>query len=466
MLGLAIRLVVAAALPLTEDEAYYRLWAQAPAFGYYDHPPMIAWWIWAGIRLAGDSSLGVRIVPVVGCAVTSLLVRRLAWLSGTGVAGADTAGIFYNVMPLVAAGGLLAVPDAPASLLWTATLVCAFEAFVGRGLRWWLAAGVTAGLACLSKYSALFLAPGVLLWLTASREGRRRLSSPGPWLAALVATALFSLNVFWNAGHHWATAARQFGRIAPHAFAPRFLAEFLLGQFLLLNPLVAVLAAQSLAGPPGAGDGRGRLALAATSAPFLCYLLVHSLHDRVEAHWTAPLYPAIAVLAALAPGLAKRWLWAAPSLGLALVSLAAALALAPPRMLPVRRDPATALRDWPAFSGAVEARRQASGASWIGTLSYGLAGQLAAGAHVRAPVVEVRERDRFQGLVAPNVAQMSGPGLIVDLPRRLAAVRLDRCFASVAEQPGLWRGKPDEGGIAYGVVRVEGPPPGFPDRGC
>src|SRR5271156_1628926 len=38
LLILEARLLSAGALHLTEDEAYYRLWAQAPALGYFDHP--------------------------------------------------------------------------------------------------------------------------------------------------------------------------------------------------------------------------------------------------------------------------------------------------------------------------------------------------------------------------------------------------------------------------------------------
>ena len=53
---LTVRLVVGALGPLTEDEAYYLLWSMKPAFGYFDHPPMIAWWIWPGRQLAGDTA--------------------------------------------------------------------------------------------------------------------------------------------------------------------------------------------------------------------------------------------------------------------------------------------------------------------------------------------------------------------------------------------------------------------------
>jgi hypothetical protein len=38
---LAFRLWLAAALPITADEAYFVLWGRTPDLGYYDHPPMI-----------------------------------------------------------------------------------------------------------------------------------------------------------------------------------------------------------------------------------------------------------------------------------------------------------------------------------------------------------------------------------------------------------------------------------------
>src|SRR6202012_4565424 len=56
----AIRLAAAGSIHLTEDEAYYRFWAQHLQFGYLDHPPMIGWRIRAGMSLFGDTPLGVR----------------------------------------------------------------------------------------------------------------------------------------------------------------------------------------------------------------------------------------------------------------------------------------------------------------------------------------------------------------------------------------------------------------------
>ena len=77
-------------IPLTEDEAYYRLWSMKPAFGYFDHPPMIAWLIWLGRHIAGDGPLGVRLVPILTTALISL--SPSTWPGCSALASASRRG--------------------------------------------------------------------------------------------------------------------------------------------------------------------------------------------------------------------------------------------------------------------------------------------------------------------------------------------------------------------------------------
>ncbi len=466
---LALRLAIAAAAPLTEDEAYYRLWAQAPALGYYDHPPMIAWWVWTGVRLAGDDPLGVRLLPCLACAASSLLVWGLARRLCDSRAIAARSVVWFNATLLVAAGGMLAVPDAAASLFWLLCLWAAARAWQDRlGGGWWLAAGVAAGLAGLSKYSSLFLGPGMFLWLASTAEGRRRLASPGPWLALVAAAALFGLNIEWNATHRWLTFAKQFGRIAPHRFDPRFVVELLLGQALLLNPLIAVFVLRGLAKADGPRRWLGLLI--ATGAPFALYLCVHSLHDRVQAHWPAPLYPSLAIIAAAAAERVPAGAWSraralAAPLGLGVCAAALAWFAAPLFGVPLALDPATPLRGWDRFSATVEDVAQREGAGWIGATSYGLTAQLLDQPAVTAPVWQISERDRWRDLRTPT-PDFSRRGLVIDLARRMDMRRLARCFAAVRPLGVIVRAAPGESGKTYAAALVSGPAAGVPAQGC
>jgi 4-amino-4-deoxy-L-arabinose transferase-like glycosyltransferase len=458
-----LRLAAAAAIPLTEDEAYYRLWAEAPRFGYYDHPPMVAWWIWAGVKIAGDTAIGVRLLPAVSSLLATLLVfdlGRRAWDGRTGL----LAALLYNATLTVGAGALLAVPDVPASLFWVLTLWAMARA--DETPLFWLCAGAAAGLACLSKYSALFLAPGVVLWLALTPNGRRALVTPWPWLAAAIAVALFALNVAWNAQHHWLTFARQFGRVEAGRFAPRYLTEFLAGQFALLNPAVAVLAG---AGAVRAWRTKDRIGLMAllTSLPFLAYLMVHSLHDRVQAHWPVPLYAAAGLLAALAVAGASGWrrlLARIAPVGLVLSALLLGVTALPRSPLP-NGDPADMVRGWPDMARQVQGLAEADRAAWVGTLSYGVNGLLQAEPALRLPVLQLNERERYADLPAPR-ADLSRPGLVIDLQRRLDPARLKACFAEVGPPVEIARGSGRSAEARYRAVWVSGPRPNLLIQGC
>jgi hypothetical protein len=456
-----LRLLIGAAIPLTEDEAYYRLWSLRPALGYFDHPPMIAWWIATGRQLAGDSPLGVRLLPTLATTATSWLTYDVARQIGLGERVAARAGVWLNATLLVGFAGELAVPDEPATLFWTAALACAFRAQTGRG-AWWLAAGAAAGLACLSKYSALFLAPGLLLWLALTTEGRRALRTPWPWLGALAAGAVFAPNVAWNAEHGWMTFAKQFGRVAAASFQPGFLAKLLLDQALLLNPLIALFVVVAV---------RRRVAwpLLAISAPFAAYLAFHSLHAEVQGQWPAPLYPALVIAASAAAEDARGPLAqlrrAAAPLGLAVVAAAFAWLLASPDRTLAFRDPLAPYRDWTGFAARVETARLSAGANWVGSPTYGVAAQLAAAPALRAPSVQILQRERYTFETLAERADFGSPGLVLVPPRNPSGPLLARCFTDVRPLAPVVRG---EGASAatYAAFRVAGPLRDIQHRGC
>src|SRR5207253_5352797 len=144
----------------------------------------------------------------------------------------------------------------------------------------------------------------------------------------------------------------------------------------------------------------------------------HSLHDRVQAHWPAPVFPALAIWAACA-SVQFRGRWSAvrklaPWVGLgatAAVGLYAALPLAG---VPLAIDPALPLRGWPVFANRVETLRRETASSWVATTSYGLAAQLANQQPIRAPVLQISERDRWSGLGQGPPADPTQRGLLIE----------------------------------------------------
>src|SRR6185369_6662692 len=166
ILGLvALRLVAAALTPITFDEAYYWMWSKHLAGGYYDHPPMVAVVIRLGTLIAGDTAFGVRLVSILLALPMSWAVYEATAILFGSRRAAATSAILLNVTLMAAVGTMIVTPDAP--LLVSSSFVLFSLAKVlesGRG-AWWLAVGVAAGAALLSKYTALFFGPAILIWL-------------------------------------------------------------------------------------------------------------------------------------------------------------------------------------------------------------------------------------------------------------------------------------------------------------
>src|ERR1700754_3080696 len=182
-----LRLVAAAWTPLTFDEAYYWMWSKHLAGGYYDHPPAVAYVIRAGTMIAGDTELGVRLVSILLALPMSLAVYRTAAILFGGERVAATATILLNVTLMAAVGTMIVTPDAP--LLVASSFVLFFLAKVletGKG-AWWLGVGAAVGCALLSKYTALFFGPAILIWLVRVPKLRCWLVSPWTYLGGLAA---------------------------------------------------------------------------------------------------------------------------------------------------------------------------------------------------------------------------------------------------------------------------------------
>jgi len=336
----ALRLALAASLPLVPDEAYYFLWSTHLQPGYFDHPPMVALWIRAGTALFGPSPLGVRLLGPLSTLAGSLLAWDAAERLFPGRRAGITAAACLNATLMFGAGAVLMTPDTPLMFFWTAGLWAMARLIQSGNLRWWLAVGLTAGLALLSKYTGLLFILAVFGWVLAGRQERAWLRTPWPWLAAVLAVLVFAPDVAWNATHGWASYFKQGGREA--GFNPGrslgFLANLLASQFLLFTPVIFVLAVRGVWGLRYEHGPAPRLLLWLTLLPG-AVLLEHVLSQRVEGNWVAVLYPSTCLaIATLPAAILARWRNPALALGFGITGLVYVQALAAPLPIPPRLD--------------------------------------------------------------------------------------------------------------------------------
>src|SRR6266436_3584818 len=298
----ALRLGAAAWTPLTFDEAYYWMWSKHLAGGYYDHPPGVAAVIRLGTMIAGDTEFGVRLVSILLALPMSWAVYRTAAILFGGVRVAATATMLLNVTLMAAVGTLIATPDAPLLVASSFVLFCLAKVLATERGAWWLAVGAAVGAALLSKYTALLFGPAILIWLVAVPKQRHWLITPWPYLGGLAALAIFAPVILWNADHQWVSFVKQVGRARIEDFRPAFIAELVPTQIAFATPLVFILGAMGLYAlfQRRAGALAARVLIGAMFWTIVAYFVWHSLHARVEANWFAPVYPALAVAAAVA----------------------------------------------------------------------------------------------------------------------------------------------------------------------
>ena len=293
-------------LDLAPDEAHYWYWSKRLDSSYYSKGPVVAWLIWVGTALFGDTAFAVRAPALLCLTAASLLAYEcLRRLHGSEVA--LTVWIAFRAMLLFAYSGFAMTTDAPSLLCWTAALVCAVSALRSTAFYWWPLCGAACCLGILTKYTLLALPAGILLALAAIPEYRAQLKRSSFWTGMAIASSSAAVLLSWNAAHEWVNLKHNSGHATgDHGIAlrPQFVLEIIGAQLGLVGPLLLwLLIAAALSALRGRITPRAKF-LALSSVPLAAGVLAVACTKRVYANWPLPLYAGL--LFALAEVLALR----------------------------------------------------------------------------------------------------------------------------------------------------------------
>ncbi len=354
----ALRVGAMISLPLAPDEAYYWNWSRHLDWGYFDHPPMVAWLmaLFGGgsefrVRLGGSLTILLGMAFLFAACRTLFPERRRL---------ATEVVLLANLHILLGAGLVVQTPDSPLILAWSIALLAGARVVSGGGGRWWYLWGVALGFGLLAKYTMVLLVPCTVAFLLLSPGHRRWFARREPYLAVTLAAAIFLPVVVWNARHGWISFLFQFRHgITPSKQAAwSRLLEYLGGQAGLCTPILFVLLLGY--GLVGIFGSRFR------SRPDLLYLFLHgwpvvaffaltSLTGRVaEGNWPAPAWPSIILLgwAVYREGFDRRTgQRRAMTAGICLMAVAAVAlhlhVVTPFLPIPPARDPLRQFHGWP-----------------------------------------------------------------------------------------------------------------------
>ena len=243
---LIARLVFVFSIGLGIDESYTLAISRRLSLSYLDHPPLHQWIAHFAALAMGENVL-TRLPFIAMFFATGWIYYRLTCEVFNPLAA--IIGLFtLNVTPFFfASAGSWIVPDGPLLLALALTALAAARLFFAKpadhtsAWRLWLTVGVGLGLAGLSKYSAALSVGGLGAFVLLSPRQRHWFKHPAPYVSAIVALAMTTPVVLWNARHGWASFQFQGARGVPgDQLHPAQFFTMALGEIALLSPWIFV----------------------------------------------------------------------------------------------------------------------------------------------------------------------------------------------------------------------------------
>ena len=259
---------------LANDEAYYHMFAENLAWGYFDHPPMTALLVWLGEHLFGGE-LGVRFFFTVLQPLYLYILWRIIRPADADRRDAALFVVLSAATLMLQLYGFIAVPDGPL-MMTTALFLLTFKWFSENRRCAWLWMGVAMALMAYSKYH------GALVVLFALAANPRQLLRPALYSSGAVALLLLVPHLVWQYEHDWASFAYHLsGRNS--VFRPGYVVEFLANMLVVFNPFFVPLCVQAWRKVrPQTAAGR---ALKLLPVAFILFFLLSAFRGYVQPQW-------------------------------------------------------------------------------------------------------------------------------------------------------------------------------------
>lgn len=286
-----IQLFTLSKYQLHYDEAYYWVWSQNLQLSYFDHPPMIAY----VIKLFTLFSNDVFFIRLSGFVCT--LIALLFIYKTTKRAFGKNAGYISIWLalawPILEGNFFITTIDCPFLMFWSITVYYAYCGLIENNKKSLYLAGVFAGCALLSKYIAVLLLIGILIFIITSKEQRKLLLKKDLYLVILITVLVFSPVIFWNYQHQWVSFLFQLdhGMGSKKIFNPYSLSEFIGATLGLANPFISLSCIYFILRNFKASfsNPKTKFLLICGIVPIL-FFAYNSIYKFQEANWVTPAF--------------------------------------------------------------------------------------------------------------------------------------------------------------------------------
>ena len=284
-------------------------------------------------------------------------------------------------------------------------------------------------------------------------ELRKWLFTPWPWISGVIALAVFSPTLIWNASIIGLRFSININRLVVHEWSLRYLGEFLSPRSEWRRRRSLFSARWVLSRFCAAKAARSARAFLVNAMvwPIFVYFVWHTFHGRVEGNWPEPIYVAFVIAAAVAAELhpmerrlgvaglvvaaARRAGWTCHS-GLHLCAGGIRGLSARARSIRPRTPWGPG---WRQLGVQMDQVRQRIGAPVVLTMDYGLASWLAFYMPSHPPVEQINGRMRYVNAPEPDPALFRGTIMYVCMVECADIPDLRKRFTTVEPVAALSR---------------------------
>lgn len=294
ILFLALTLATAGRYGFFGDELYYFAYSKHLAWGYVDHPPLVALLTFLSTQIFGETIFGLRLMSGLSGAVTVLLAARIAKILGGGGFSQSLAALsicFSSAFPAMSSFFSMNPVDIMLCTLFVVLFLTTIKAPSGTK---WIGLGILLGVGLLNKYTFLVLDFSLFVSLVITKRWSV-LRSPWLYLSGAAGLIIFLPHIFWQINHGWPTLefmrnATEYKNLSLSPLA--FLFQLAIG----LNPFTLPVWLSGLAYLLFSKDEREFRFLGWTAIIFLVVYMV----QNSKMYYVVPIFPVLFAAGAVA----------------------------------------------------------------------------------------------------------------------------------------------------------------------
>lgn len=314
-----IRGFLAAFIEFGNDEVYYWTYAKYPDWSHFDHPGMVGWIMQIfSLNLLFDSEFALRLSSIIFMTIDTYIIYKLGCVIKNKLTGFYAALLYTASLYCFIITGVFIMPDTPLMMFTLLSIYCFFMSFrpteecrevvsnqmlsgkkalpaehrFARNDGLMLLGGLFAGLALLSKYSAVFIWSGVGLYVLF--YDRKQLKNKYLYLSALVSAVCMLPVLIWNMRNDFISFTFHgdrvsfFGKLQPMDFLVEIVGEF--GYNNPINYVLIIIALVALWRGNRYMWAMPRRLLLCFALPFIALFWFFALTRPILPHWSAPAF--------------------------------------------------------------------------------------------------------------------------------------------------------------------------------